>query len=149
MTLKLEVTKRAGGTLNYAERVQAGDQYFDVTVTCRRASASRSIPKTRVYVHAPNPEDVGGMAKPEYTTRGDDPENDKRWRQYNWQEIKVMRLFADAVLEDACKALGVTELGVIHFSRKAGCSCGCSPGFVARKGRGWNVWVDVELVEKK
>lgn len=67
--------------------------------------------------------------------RGDGSPEDKAWRRYNREEIRLQRALAARALE-ALKAHGLQTYGVIvgtvetKFSRKAGCSCGCSPGLI-------------------
>lgn len=70
----------------------------------------------------------------EHTIIGDDPEMDKRWKAHNREVIKAKRDVLAHVLnhpeftqlpDDLQKALS-SKMG---FSRYAGCSCPCSPGF--------------------
>lgn len=84
--------------------------------------------KTRIFVDGT----TADIPRPEYTTHGDDPENDKRWDAYNKSEIRSMKLVIKDVREvlDGFAPVG-QKLG-ISFSRNAGCSmCPCSPGFIA------------------
>lgn len=83
-----------------------------------------SKPKLFIF-DAPNPEDLvtGGMERPPYGTKGENAENDKAWRKYNRIELKAMRAFAEPIAAH----YGADK---ISYSRKAGCSCGCSPGFI-------------------
>ena len=40
----------------------------------------------------------------------------------------------------------------VTFSAKAGCTCGCSPGYIVKKddyALGQNHWVDIELTEEE
>lgn len=62
-----------------------------------------------------------------YTQRGKFPKLDKAWDAYNRGVVAEQR----KVLIAAIEALGVNPATLLlKFSRKAGCSCGCSPGFV-------------------
>ena len=81
--------------------------------------------KTRLYVSGTSPD----YDHPPFTMKGDDPENDKAWRKYNRDEIAEMR----KLLADVNVFLSDISNGFLkyNFSRKAGCDCGCSPGFVA------------------
>lgn len=65
-----------------------------------------------------------------YTRRGVFPTVDRAWDEFNRQVVAAQR----AVLDDGLRALGhrPEEMG-IQFSRTAGCSCPCSPGFVLRR----------------
>jgi hypothetical protein len=82
---------------------------------------------------APDPEELnfnGIACRPEPSIKREDPVNDKLWRKYNKAEkILQMELMKEAVRK------GLMEEEVLQdltFSRKAGCSCGCSPGWVKR-----------------
>lgn len=101
-------------------------------ITVRPASTGRfsnlayTERKGRLHVFdAPDPE----MDLPPYRTDGEDPENEDAWRRYNREERRIMRGYA----EEGIAALGIcgiqTEDVKLRFSRKAGCSCGCSPAF--------------------
>lgn len=82
----------------------------------------RSV-KPRVFVTVD--EDEIPMERPPYgSSRGDGSAEDKLWRKYNKLERDLMRAKAEAVLGE----LGITAK--LTFSRTAGCSCPCSPGFV-------------------
>ena len=75
--------------------------------------------KTRIYVDCDIDLEIG--IRPEYSMRGDNPELDKEWDAYNRREVKAMKAIIKKVLGEDVK---------VYFSRKAGCSCGCSAGFV-------------------
>ena len=55
------------------------------------------------------------------------------------------------LLPEVFKSVGITDEEVknytICWSQKAGCSCGCSPGFVVQGLYDRNIYVTVELVE--
>lgn len=51
--------------------------------------------------------------------KGLHPDIDAAWRVYNAAEERIWRAALEAVVE-----------GKWAFSRKAGCPCGCSPGFI-------------------
>lgn len=70
-----------------------------------------------------------------YTARGEFPALDKAWDAYNASIVLLKR----SILDEALAALSSTHPQAaswqasskeIKFSRKAGCRCGCSPGFV-------------------
>lgn len=106
----------------------------------RYADSYRAI-KHLVFVSGtPDPD----MPMPAYSIKGNDPANDAAWRAYNNREIAIMRAAAAEALD-----LDPAEL---RFSRKAGCSCGCSPGFRVRaRGdmpAGWATWVHAQQVDE-
>lgn len=73
---------------------------------------------------------------PGYSRRGDDAENDKAWRKYNRTESELARAAIEAAFP---------QFGKSSFSRYAGCSCPCSPGFISQVLRGGEGWIDVRL----
>lgn len=93
--------------------------------------------KTRVYTSCTEDEvrERFGLERPAYTVRGEDKESDKAWRKYNRAELEIMRERA----EDLLRRNDFSAVN-LRFSRKAGCGCGCSPGFIldylASTGRG-------------
>lgn len=78
--------------------------------------------KTRVYCDLDYSQFP--MERPKYSIKGEDPENDLAWKVYNRLELKLMR----EKIAEAFTAAGIE--GKLSFSRKAGCSCGCSAGFI-------------------
>jgi hypothetical protein len=78
---------------------------------------------------------------PEYTTRGEDVANDKAWDSYNRNWTKVSKAAAFAALEK----VGV-EFKKASFSRRAGCSCPCSPGWIVGETTNMNLWVTIQPV---
>ena len=75
---------------------------------------------------------------PPYSVKGDDPSNDKAWRRYNKMECELAR---------AAIAATFPEFGKSAFSRYAGCSCPCSPGFISKSLVGGEGSIDVTLAE--
>lgn len=64
-------------------------------------------------------------------TRGIHPEIDKLWDECNRAMVRSKKEFLEA-LKATIPVLGeILADHKLHFNRKAGCSCGCSPGFVA------------------
>lgn len=85
--------------------------------------------KTRIYTGATEEEikEQFGLDRPAYSRMGEDPVLDAAWRAYNRAEIAVMRAKVTTWLREA--GCDVT----VKFSRHAGCSCSCAPGFIADK----------------
>jgi hypothetical protein len=102
--------------------------------------------KSRAYVAITEAE--LGVPRPLYgSTRGDGSDEDKAWAAYNRQELLAMRAklgTATSVLQAAGYAAADMPW---RFSRKAGCSCGCSPGFIASHGpvHGRNPWHPIDV----
>lgn len=64
-----------------------------------------------------------------YTVRGEYPEVDKAWDQFNRQLIKAKREVIHAL--DSAVELNIGDRK-IAWRWNAGCACGCSPGFLVR-----------------
>jgi hypothetical protein len=71
-----------------------------------------------------------------YTSRGDDVEVDKAWDRHNKAQVAAWQEVLRQVDHH-------THVGKSRFSRKAGCSCPCSPGFVAANHRHGSFWITV------
>lgn len=100
-----------------------------------RRETSRS---TRVY----GPSVELDIPTPEYTARGEDPANDKAWDAYNRAEVKAMKADIEAAAKElifrytpdqSFAAINAALTEGLKFSKRAGCSCGCSAGFVSPK----------------
>lgn len=83
------------------------------------ASASEVLAPFAALVGAPTP----------YTQRGAYPALDRAWDAFNSHLIAAktaaLRAAGTALADDVDAMMATAK-----FSRKAGCSCGCSPGFV-------------------
>lgn len=97
--------------------------------------------KARVFVWgAPEPDDSNLPAPKE---RGVDPENDKAYDKHNRAVVRIQKAHLVAAME--LGLLPSTE--ELRFSRKAGCSCPCSPGFIANIREGYDYHITVKTVE--
>ena len=47
------------------------------------------------------------------------------------------------ILPSILKELGLPVDTKVSWSQKAGCSCGCSPGFILKTAGRWNAWAEV------
>lgn len=94
--------------------------------------------KMRIYISGqPDPD----LPTPPYGPKGQNAENDAAWRKYNREELRIMR-------EHVEWALGQLPgrpyaVGDLRFSRKAGCGCGCSPGFVTSYVHAYDLHIEV------
>lgn len=121
-------------------------KYTENWISERKLSVSISAPKrsngkTVLYVNnQPSPEDIGLMVQPPYSVRGEIPDIDKLWSQYNRLEVKLMKQGLKDIIPEIVELLNkednscdtsILENNPIEFkfNRYAGCSCGCSPGF--------------------
>lgn len=85
-----------------------------------------------------------------YTVRGAYPEIDKMWDEHNRQIVAAKRdLFLAALRAGDPTWTGLSAGDKLTFSRKAGCSCGCSPGFITNLiGSRNSMWVSKIPSEK-
>lgn len=77
--------------------------------------------KARAYVSFPN-EFSGAWPDPNLSAE----EDAKAWKAYNRQQVAIMREIIGLLGADASEW---------SFSRKAGCGCGCSPGFIRKNNQ--------------
>lgn len=106
---------------------------------------------TILYISNPfDPEDLkhsGITKRPEYSRKGEDPALDKAWRQYNKAELSIQkRIINQAVRGGLLDENFAKEL---KFSRKAGCQCGCSPGWKAADYGRQSIWLKVHSPSKE
>lgn len=82
--------------------------------------------RIRVFVSG---EGTPDLPVPTPSIKGDNKQLDLEWKRYNREEVRLQReLIEEALAADPELA---ARLGKLVFSRKAGCSCSCSPGFIA------------------
>jgi hypothetical protein len=115
-------------------------------ITAQPGNESR---RARVYVTIPwDPEDVqvnGITERPPYSVKGTNPANDNLWKRYNQAEVRLMREAVDKAME-----LDLIPRDSYSFSRKAGCSCGCSPGMIYKHlSNGMEYWVTITSPKKQ
>jgi hypothetical protein len=70
--------------------------------------------------------DVLGQ-RPEYGARGVDAELDAAWDAYNKHHVKLVK---QAIIATLGRVVPDIKPNEVSYSRKAGCSCPCSPGFI-------------------
>lgn len=118
-------------TRGWRERAKNARIYVELD-DAYEAEFRRVQPVTpEAFAHLPLPtyERDGKMVPHVHTTRGQIPELDKAWDAANRDWIRMAREATVAGLVGA--GLAVPTL---RFSKKAGCSCPCSPGFIATSG---------------
>jgi hypothetical protein len=106
---------------------------------------------TKVHISNPfSPEDIKGSGftkQPEYSHKGEDKALDKEWRKYNKYELLIQKRIIDQAVQDGLLDKSLAE--ELKWSRKAGCSCGCSPGWVTRDYRRQTIWLTVTSPSKE
>jgi hypothetical protein len=107
-------------------------------------SKGRCRKKSDVGVSFPNPEQLPEdhlhhMSVPTCSFKGEDPLNQRMWDLYRKVQVTHMKALLDFAVE-----LGLVPSGDWRYSQTAGCSCGCSPGFVCGEHRHspWDYRVD-------
>lgn len=66
-----------------------------------------------------------------YTARGDHKAMDALWDAVNARVVEEKRQALASLMPNL----------EARFSRKAGCACGCSPGFIAENVKGFDIWI--------
>jgi hypothetical protein len=106
---------------------------------------------TILYITNPfDPEDLkhsGITKRPEYSQKGEDPTLDKEWKQYNKVELLMQKRIINQAVRD-----GLVEENIakgLKWSRKAGCGCGCSPGWRAKDYGRQSIWLTVTSPSKE
>jgi hypothetical protein len=121
------------------DRVSRNDIGYDIRIDVRPAEDREKL--TRIFVSTTDSVELdfaGTNGHLEYTSRGEDVEMDKAWDKYNGDLIAGMR---DILLE-----IFEVDRSDLKFSRTAGCTCGCSQGFIAKRGSlrvGQEVFIDI------
>lgn len=67
--------------------------------------------------------------------------------QHNVEDFQALKFFKSALPEILERLELDIDPKLIKFSQRAGCSCGCSPGFIIPNLGPVNVWADVKEVE--
>ena len=106
---------------------------------------------TVLYVSNPfTPEELnwkGIVEQPPHSVKGDDQANDKLWRKYNKAEIELERSVINRAVEGGL--ISDVFAAQLKWSRFAGCSCPCSPGWKARDYGRKSVWLKVVSPSKE
>lgn len=106
---------------------------------------------TILYISNPfDPEDLkhsGITKRPEYSKKGENPALDKEWKQYNKAELLIQKRIINQAVRDGLLDKDLAQ--ELKFSRKAGCQCGCSPGWKARDYRRQSIWLKVTSPSKE
>ena len=149
-------TTRTGNVLIYSYKFVDGDRMVNVTV--RRIDDDRKRSHGRAHVSNWSDKLSGsdvltpfakalGLDNP-YTRRGDHPAMDKAWDAFNSIIIDSKTADLKIVLSKVAEQLPMYKDAQLQFSRKAGCPCGCSPGFILKGVPGhYTIWVDLERGE--
>lgn len=117
--------------------IEFNKKEYKATLTKKRAKKSNR--KSRLFVYIDQAiEDATIGEHPEYGMRGVDLALDKAWDTYNRKLLKMQRELALTAFSEVG-----AELIIEKFTRKAGCTCPCSPGFIlADKGFTYFVSID-------
>jgi len=99
-----------------------------------KRSSGKPDRKTRVHVSVPQKREDEICQQPHFKDG-----SDKEWADWRKQQVTAQRKVIDAcvlpLLGDEVKA---------NFSQKAGCPCGCSPGFILTGHSGSDIWIDLK-----
>jgi hypothetical protein len=117
--------------------ITAQDGPYQVTI--RTVAWDDKERKTRVYVYGEDDVDFTEANAAEkaaldrdghWPRRGDYPDTDKMFDRLNRQVVKNKKNLIAEVGEHIEHVAGLLDGRKLNFSRKAGCSCPCSPGFI-------------------
>lgn len=114
----------------HSGKLIAFGEHCDISLSGDRIRDYRK--KSIVYVSTPSPEHFSMMNRPDYNSkRNDGSDNDKLWKEYNKLEVKIQRLGVEFYRNEIAEKLNVpSDQLKFKWSRTAGCSCGCSPGWL-------------------
>lgn len=122
------------GIVRFSFRTQVGDVAIAIIA---EENWRRPASKTRVYIDGEEPateslelaerlsREAGSLM------RGVSLEADKAWDKHNRQVVKNKKARLAELIETIPLAHDLLAGVKLNFSRKAGCSCGCSAGFIA------------------
>lgn len=120
--------------MNKTTTIIFNEEVCTLTSEMSRETFDRRQKHTLLYISCPfSPEDLkssGFTEQPPYSRKGDTPEIDKAWRRYNKAELQIERDIITKAVQGGLLDAGLAK--ELKWSRKAGCSCGCSPGWKAR-----------------
>jgi hypothetical protein len=123
------------------------------TLSYRRTPEYYPSKQKHTQVHISNPfdpedfKDSGFTQQPEYSHKGEDKALDKEWRKYNKYELSIQKKIIDQAVSNGM--LDESLAKELKWSRKAGCSCGCSPGWTSRDYRRQTIWLTVTSPSKE
>jgi hypothetical protein len=138
------------------DRTEIQIEGYKVTIVTRYfETAAQYYKATRVYVDGTTSAKQDELSAQEanlgdkrYSTRGEFPEVDALYRslnrEYGKNAVRAAATVVSALMLD--DVLGAVTGLTFKFSRKAGCSCPCSPGVVASQtvrldGAPVDIWV--------
>lgn len=134
-----------------ATTIQFNEEVCSLSYHYTLEHSSSKQKHTIVYISNPfSPEDInykGITEQPEYSKKGDDVELDKAWRKYNKAELDMQKTIINRAV--ATGLIDSEFAKQLKWSRKAGCSCGCSPGWRARDFGRKSVWLTVKSPSKE
>ncbi len=85
----------------------------------------------------------GITEQPAMSVKGSNLELDKAWKKYNKAEIAIEKAIIDKAVEEGL--IDFELASALKWSKKAGCSCGCSPGWKGvRDYRRQSMWITVK-----
>lgn len=107
----------------------------DLQISITAGDTRRAAVKTRVYIDGEEPVDFTEAERLSRGAgtyqRGECLEADKAWDAGNRQVIKNKKARAAELINELPLIAELLDGVKLSFNRKAGCSCGCSAGFIA------------------
>lgn len=138
--------------MNSETTIQITEEICPLTIKTRNYQTwERESRQKHTIVYVGNPYDVEevfpNMTQPEITQKGENLENDKAWRKYNKAEVAIQKRIIDVAVADGL--LDQTIAQGLKFSRTAGCSCGCSAGWISRDYGRRSIWLTARSPRKE
>jgi hypothetical protein len=131
--------------------IKFNEEVCTLSSMSKRESYSSKQKHTMVSISNPfDPEELnwnGITERPDYSVKGNDPDNDKQWRKYNKAELEIQRVIINQAVEAGLIKKDIAE--ELKWSRTAGCSCGCSPGWKAKDYGRQTIWLTVTSPSKE
>ncbi|WIC89472.1 hypothetical protein SEA_BAJUNIPER_49 [Microbacterium phage BAjuniper] len=145
---------------NNTNRVHLEAEGFTVQVVLHPLYSYKRPTKARVYVGGEEDVDFSeayAMQRANAETHGDPfygkgtfPEEDKLFAKLNRQVVKNQKAVIEEAMQTSEAVADLLADRKLTFSRTAGCSCGCSSGFVPDQGiRYEDRWVESIFITKK
>lgn len=137
--------------MNDTTTIEMNDEICTISYSDIKEDWKSKQKHTILYISNPfDPEELnfnGIKERPEPSIKGEDPENDKAWKMYNRAEVAIQK----KIIERAAEASLIDKdvIGKLKWSRKAGCGCGCSPGWKLSDHGRRSIWLTVTSPSKE
>jgi hypothetical protein len=137
--------------MNDTTTIEMNDEICTISYDTAKEDWKSKQKHTILYIGNPfDPEDLnfnGIKERPEPSVKGEDLENDKAWKKYNRAEVAIQKKIIDRAAE--ANLIDKDIVSKLKWSRKAGCGCGCSPGWKLSDHGRRSIWLTVTSPSKE